>query len=398
MGTYQRGAPSVFATWIGIALVGLFLFIGLLNNASELILLSIMVLAFVALLRGWAALSTLKMDCALDCNGTRVFAGECSTITVTAQNRKLLPVCLDVHLPVDPALHSADGKRYMQAGTTMSSYQQTDFEWQIKTTKRGVFTAGPLRIASADLLGFFFRDHHMQEEGLEIVVYPRLVPLAALNLPKRDFFGVPGGESPVDDPVYILGTADYHPGNPARFIHWKASARHHRLQQKVFEPTEQEKVMIVLDVEGYKREQAHQAFESTLEVVASLAVRLDEHGCALGFLTNGVMNGTPPMMPITRNPAQIVSMLEALARVTMDCRQSIAEMMLSLQMGWGATCIYFCRDRSPEADLAKARFLRKRMPVVFMPFEKTERLRREGTPCKKTDEGDGHVIADGARP
>ena len=72
--------------------------------------------------------------------------------------------------------------------------------------------------------------------------------LAPFNLPKRDFFGVPGGESPVNDPVYILGTSDYHYGRPSKYIHWKASARYQRLQEKVFDSSEQEKVLFLIDV------------------------------------------------------------------------------------------------------------------------------------------------------
>ena len=82
------------------------------------------------------------------------------------------------------------------------------------------------------------------------------MPLGPLSLPRRDFFGVPGGESPVDDPVYILGTTDYQNGRPAKYIHWKASARHHRLQEKVFESTEQEKILLVVDVDQFVKAEA----------------------------------------------------------------------------------------------------------------------------------------------
>ena len=37
-------------------------------------------------------------------------------------------------------------------------------------------------------------------ETIEVVVYPRLVPLKSLSLPRRDFFGIPGAESPVAGP------------------------------------------------------------------------------------------------------------------------------------------------------------------------------------------------------
>ncbi len=76
----------------------------------------------------------------------------------------------------------------------------------------------------------------------------------------RELFGVPGVKSPVKDPVYILGTRDYQPSGPSRHIHWKASARHLKLQEKVFEPSEQEKVLLALEVGSFQKSLANEAF------------------------------------------------------------------------------------------------------------------------------------------
>ncbi|MBW1691959.1 MAG: DUF58 domain-containing protein, partial [Deltaproteobacteria bacterium] len=49
----------------------------------------------------------------------------------------------------------------------------------------------------------------------------------------------------------MLGTRDYQNWRPARHIHWKASASHNRLQEKVFEPSEQEKVLLAVEVSQF---------------------------------------------------------------------------------------------------------------------------------------------------
>ena len=206
-------------------------------------------------------------------------------------------------------------------------------------------------------------------ETIEVVVYPRLVPLKSPALPRRDFFGIPGAESPVEDPVYILGTRDYQHGRPAKYIHWKATARHHKLQEKIFEPTEQEKILLVVDVGQFAQHGAEEAFERVLETVASVAVLLDERGCSVGLVTNGRMTGGgPPIVPVTRNPQQLAALLEALARLRMEPARDLIDMMrLHLRLPWGISCLYFALEKDGTARLAREYFTQDGCPFCFLP-------------------------------
>jgi hypothetical protein len=126
-------------------------------------------------------------------------------------------------------------------------------------------------------------------------------------------------------------------------MHWKATARHHRLQEKVFEPTEQEKVLLVIETDQFAKHTAQDEFEETLEVVASVVLWLDQHGCATGLVTNGAMTGGhPPVVPITRNPGQLPSMLEVLARLRMEPAEALLEILRrGPALPWGTSCLYF---------------------------------------------------------
>ena len=166
------------------------------------------------------------------------------------------------------------------------------------------------------------------DESYQIIVYPRLVPLKPFSLPRRDFFGIPGARSPVQDPVYILGTRDYQHGQPAKYIHWKASARHDRLQEKVLESTQQEKVLLVVDADPFAKHNAEEEFERTLEIVASLAARLDRKGHAVGLVTNcSVVGRRSAIVPMARNHQQLPTLLEVLARVQMKSQGPIIDML-----------------------------------------------------------------------
>ena len=223
-------------------------------------------------------------------------------------------------------------------------------------------------------------------EIIEVVVYPRLVPLKSLTAPRRDFFGSPGAESPVEDPVYILGTRDYQHGRPAKYIHWKATARHHKLQEKIFEPSAQEKMLLVVDVGQFSRHGAEEAFERMLETVASVAVRLAERGCAVGLITNGRMTGEgSSIVSVTRNPRQMTILLEALARVRMEpARGLIDTFRLHLRVPWGISCLYFALEKDETAQMAREYFTQRRVPFLFFaghPFFDSAEARVAGGPA-----------------
>jgi uncharacterized protein (DUF58 family) len=374
--TEFRRVPSLFATSVILFFVGVFFFIALLNGQRDLIILSLLVFAMTGGLKLWARLSPARMLCNLTLEKNRVFAGDTLLLRARAENGKFLPVWIEVEVPVDGSSHAFLSETPLVGQGSLLWYQMTGFQWEFTAATRGVREIGPLTILTGDLFGFFQKER--QTGGaLEAIVYPRLVPLGPFSLPRRDFFGVPGGESPVDDPVYILGTTDYQNGRPAKYIHWKASARHHRLQEKVFESTEQEKILLVIDVDQFVKTEAKDEFERTLEVVASVAVRLDRQGCAVGLLTNGITQGISPVVSISRSPQQLSDILEALARLKMEPGETLTDMLRKVEIPWGTSCLYFALKKDPTADVVRAHFKRRKTPVLPFTFETASALRRD---------------------
>lgn len=207
------------------------------------------------------------------------------------------------------------------------------------------FRPGPVIthvLLASDLFGFFkTTKQHFQR--LEIIVYPRIVALKPIYMPKRDLFGTPGNQSPVKDPVYIIGTQDYQPARPARHIHWKASARHLKLQEKVFEPSQQGKIMVGLNVAAFEQDLANDAFESTLEVVAALILQLERMDLAVGFLTNGALKGASiAWIPTRRGSHQLAAILEILGRLQMKRHTAFKALINQTpDLQRGATWVYF---------------------------------------------------------
>jgi len=372
---------SVFIFPLVEFLVGVCLFIALLHGQRDLTVLALLVLGITMGARLWSRLSLLGVRCSSMVDKQKVFPGESLVLHARAENGKFLPVWLQMSVPVDGALAPSPGKVSFTSECGLLWYQQARFNWGLVAQRRGVYRVGPAFMKLGDPFGFFRREKRT-ERDIHVIVYPRLVPLKPLSLPRRDIFGVPGAKSPVQDPIYILGTRDYQDWRPARHIHWKASARRNRLQEKVFEPSEQEKVLLAVEVSQFEKDNASETFERTLEVVGSLAVQSHQKGYALGLVTNGQVEGGPSILPIGRSPQQLPSILEILARLKMRADGNLVDILCrALELPWGASCVHFSYDQQEGTRATAQYFSRRRIPIVFVVCS-----------SRVPWEGDGHKL------
>ena len=347
--------------------VGVLLFIALLHGHRDLTILTLLVLGLGTGAKLWARISLSGIRCHSMVDKQRAFPGERLTLKMEVENAKFLPVWFRVKVPVGSGLLLPSEETPLIKEGSLLWYQRARFEWGLTAQRRGVHQIGPSRIETGDLFAFFSREKK-SETFNPVIVYPRLIPLKSFPLPRRDFFGVPGPQSPVQDPIYILGTRDYQQGQPAKTIHWKASARHNRLQGKVFEPSEQEKVLLVVDVDQFTKANAEEEFEHALEAVASLAVRLTDQGYAVGLTTNGAIFGEGPgRVPVARNQEQLPAILEILARLRMESRGGILETMQhGSDLPWGLSCVLFSFEEDQSTFVIRRYFEERRIPVTFL--------------------------------
>jgi uncharacterized protein (DUF58 family) len=364
----ENREPTIFNSLFVLFFVGIFLFIALLYRQNDFALLAVLTLMVVGGARAWTHLSAtrIRWDSAMD--NQRVFPGESITLTTTVENGKWLPVWLKIKWSFDGALDpSGDRETITRQEAAALWHQSVNFQQAFVALRRGVYQVGPPRIRTSDFLGFFEKEISARDVT-QLLVYPRLVSLKPVATRRRDLFGVPGAKSPVKDPIYILGTRDYQPTSPSRHIHWKASARHLRLQEKIFEPSEQAKVLLTLDVKSFENSDQEEYFERALEVVASLAVRLDSMGYAVGFAANGtVKGGNSSVIPLTRGPRQIPAILEILARMQMRPNETIENVIKRIPGSHrGISCVHFCYEADASIAAMEKVFQKRQVPVSFV--------------------------------
>ena len=360
----DRDIPPLFTVGLLQLLVVFLLFIALLNRQRDLTVLALLVLVLTLGARWWAALSLSNLNGSCSIDKQTLFPDETLLLDVTIENNKVLPIRLRTDVPVATSLHPA-GLKALVKESTLWWRQAAHFQWALVARTRGVHEIGSPRILAGDLFSFYSKTKTTGQPR-QVIVYPRLVPLQHVALPRRDVFGMPGAASPVQDPVYILGTRDYQSGHSAKHIHWKASARHGRLQEKIFEPSIQEKALILVDVESFVRSGAETEFEQTLEVVASLAMQLMKRGCAFGLGTNGAMVGEHSgWVPVSRNPRQLPVLLEVLARLKMESRgDMMAGLLLGSELPWGVSCVHFSYEEDRSLAALEKFLFRRRIPLV----------------------------------
>jgi uncharacterized protein (DUF58 family) len=181
----------------------------------------------------------------------------------------------------------------------------------------------------------------------------------------------------VEDPIFVFGTRDYQPGRPSRRIHWKVSARHNRLQEKLCEPAEQEKSLILLDVDQFENDGAMEDFERSLEVIASLVLQMNRRGIAVGFATNGHMpGGGSNIIPISRSTRQIELLLESLARIRVKKVGLIPDILSrGYRIPWGVSSIYFACNKCGPFRSIRAFMKHRSIPVRVVLAQKPKDIK-----------------------
>ncbi len=382
----DRRITSIFTSTVILIPVGIFLFIALLNREYGLAVLCLIIFGITFIFRLWARYSHLKIKVSSFIDRKKYFCGDDLSLDIVIENRKFLPVSVEAFFSNNNFLSGFSTDNDTVSGDSLLWYQKVIFNWKLKVLKRGVHEIGPLRIKAGDMFGFFKKDTG-PALSRQIIVYPRIVQLKPFSIPRRDFFGAPGGKSPVHDPVYILGTTDYHHGRPAKRIHWKASARHSRLQEKIFESSHQEKVLIIIDVAEFMHTRAEEAFERVLETAASAAVTISRQGCATGLVTNCAMKGGDgPLVPVSARTSQLSLILEAMARLKIETSDSIVNILRrGIMIPAGTSCMFFSVKKDKSAHEVIHHLKHRRMPVVFYSFERAMELRKDLTDASIPD-------------
>lgn len=316
-------------------LLGLLLIVGLMRGQSALIMIASLLLVSVGAFSWWSRTAGRSLRYARACIPSRVFPGERTHYVVQLSNDTMLPlpwVRVEEHLPdaLVPdrtgGLPDGDGgsDRPWQRSrmVALGWHERLELKQAFTCSQRGEYRIGPTNIETGDPLGLF-PVYIQVPETPSLLVYPRLAVVSGLLSESAAPFGTIRAQPPaLEDPARFAGLRDYRPGDPRRWVDWKASARRLKLQTRVFTPTTVSTRIVALNVQtmpftwqGYDAER----LEAAIGVAAAL-VRdsiLADQPVGLAANSSGIgMEDFQVFLRPNRRPSQLEDALAALARLS----------------------------------------------------------------------------------
>ncbi len=340
--------------WIVLALI--VLAIGLFTDNAFFTTTAIAISVLVSFTWAWSHFSLSGLSYTRHFSEIRAFQGEEIQLTLTVSNRKPLPLSWLSIEDIVPAVLPVNGKsvslnRATNLGEFRSFWMPNAFQhihrhFTIECTERGFHRYGPARVTTGDGFGFFTRSATLVEEQ-RLIVYPRIYPAGELDLPARNPFGEQRvSERLFEDPLRTVGVREWQQADDPRRIHWKATARHGEMLSRLYEPSREEQIVVVLNVATLIRHWhgiIPELLERVISVAASLAVIAAEDRRSVGLIANGTLPGgdQPLRLLPGRAPDQVMRILELLAAVTPFASTPIERLLLheAPRLPWGATVV-----------------------------------------------------------
>lgn len=337
---------------LGVLLTAL----GLATNQAVLLTPALLLFVIAAVGWGWNRLSLFGLYYTRQLSETRAFLGETVDLTLEVRNRKFLPVAWLVIGDIFPAdlplaeeavrLNRATNLGEFATFWSLGAFGRLARHYKVQCNQRGFHFFGPAKVETGDGLGMFTRQGRLALRQ-RLIVYPRLYTVAELGLPAKNPFGERGShEQLFEDPLRTAGIRDWQPADGLKRVHWRATARHGAMLSRHYEPSEEQQVLIFLNVATMPRHwqgQIPELLERAISVAGSLAAMCAEQRLAVGLIANGFLpeSDQPLRLLPGRSPDQLVCIMELLAAVRAFATFPIEELILheAPRLPWGATLV-----------------------------------------------------------
>ncbi len=322
------GYPAAMISDLWVITAAILILAGLLASQLLLIVVGVLVLLIWIAGKHWPRYAFRRLTYSRRLERHRAFIGDVVDYYITVDNGKLLPmIWLDISDAFPIGLQTggthqrgvgAEAELDHRITTSLLPYQRVTWRYRVRCRARGNHRIGPARLRSGDMFGLTATEKQVTDVEY-LLVYPRIVDLRRLmTLWERPLGASRGRRLIQDDPSRFVGLRDYRPSDPLKHIDWKATARHGKLETRVFEPAATRHLLIALNArtgdaawQGSNR----RLFERAVTVAASVAEHAAREGYTFGLVSNAVASYSSKWMSVPSGGGglQLEAVLESLA-------------------------------------------------------------------------------------
>jgi uncharacterized protein (DUF58 family) len=201
-------------------------------------------------------------------------------------------------------------------GSVVACQAGGTYRWwkEVECARRGVFRLGPCSLRLGDPFGFFSSEHEYDRYET-LLIYPRVVELPEVDLPRGSAGGTARRRRPLSGVLPAASVRDYAPGDSIRHIHWPTTAHRGQMMVKELELEPSGDVWIVLDLHAavQRGEGRSGTLEHSIILAASMAAEMvsGRERRAVGLLTASADQVIA--LPPQPGQAQLWSIMAALA-------------------------------------------------------------------------------------
>ena len=263
----------------------------------------------------------------------RVFASETLNVTIHLQNQSRLPcagITISERLETERPMRGdrPDERAAVNAGlavsggsaffTVVPSRGSEVAQYSLRIRRRGIYRFGDTRLETVFPLGFF-RSASVRHAPGRLVIYPRLGEVDSsffeeLELALRHMRTYRPSRAEED----FRGLREYRHGDNPRWIHWRSTARTHKVLIKEYEEPQARRVLLLLDTNLQRvGSQRFASFELAISFVGTIARDLARRGYELDCVALQP-GGRHVRTVISRERRNLDSLLEMLAALRRD--------------------------------------------------------------------------------
>ncbi|GIQ67704.1 DUF58 domain-containing protein [Xylanibacillus composti] len=287
-----------------------------------------------------------KLDYERRFDRQRVFAGEAIEMTEVITNRRRIPYPYVLVESMMPASFRFGGKSdvYQTLGENQQHHRslfalrgryEITRKYVFTCEKRGVYDFQSVTLTAGDAIGL---KAHVQTRpaNFQITVYPKPLALRELPLGARSWLenAFSRDNALRENHYQVSGARPYRPGDSARWISWKASAKLGEWMVHKRESILDQELWIILNIqddsEVWSRSMDSGKLERGIRYAASAAAYAAKHGIRVGFACNGSLPGIRGLaedLQIAGGKKQYASILDRLARLKADVEMPIEKML-----------------------------------------------------------------------